>query len=80
MKNIFLQHPIQQQVDKEVLHILGMNEHFPCTMLYAPFTYGGLGCSTIHAQHVIEKLILFLHHIREGGQMEETLLASMGIT
>jgi len=72
--------PIQQKVDQEVLHILGLNEHFPRAVLYAPHLFGGLGCAAIHAQHVVEKLILFVHHIREQGQIRETLLTSMSFT
>lgn len=73
-------HPIQQVVDREVLHLLGLNEHFPQAALHAPMRYGGMGCVSIHGQHVIEKLILFVHHMREGSQMRETLTALMGIT
>jgi hypothetical protein len=73
-------HSIQQTVDKEVLHVLGLNEHFPRTVLHAPLLYGGIECGTIHSQHVIEKLILFLHHVRENRQMCETMQASMSIT
>ena len=73
-------HPIQQQVDREVLHLLCLNEHFPRAVLHAPHLYGSLGCATIHAQHVVEKLILFLHHIREQGQISETLWTSMSTT
>ena len=49
-------------------------------MLQAPLLYGGLGCHPIHAHHVVEKLILFLHHICENGQIKEAMLASMGTT
>ena len=73
-------HPIQQQVDKELLHILGLNEHFPRAVLRAPLKYGGMGCATFHAQHVIDKVILFLHHIRERKQIAEALLALMSTT
>lgn len=55
---------LQQPVDVEVLHILGLNEHFPRAVLRAPLLYGGLGCTTIHGQHIVDKLILFVHHIR----------------
>jgi len=73
-------HPIQQPVDKEVLHLLGLSEHFPRAVLHAPLLLGGLGCSPIHAQHVVDKLILFIHHIREGGQLAELLYTSMSHT
>jgi hypothetical protein len=73
-------HFLQQPVDREVLHILGLNEHFPRAVLRAPLLYGGMGCANIHAQHVIEKLLLFVHHIRENGQIKEALLASMSVT
>ena len=71
---------LQKTIDREVLHILGLNEHFPRAVLRAPLLLGGVGCTTVHGQHVIDKLILFLHHIKEGGQIKEALLASMGIT
>ena len=71
---------VQKPTDKELLHILGLNEHFPRAVLRAPLLYGGLGCASIHAQHVVDKLILFLHHIREGGQVSEALYISMGTT
>ena len=71
---------LQQPVDKEVLHIVGLNEHFPRAVLHAPLLYGGFGCPTVHAQHVVEKVLLFLHHIREGGQIRESLLYSMSMT
>ena len=68
---------IQKPVDREVLHLLGCNEHFPRAVLYASLLFGGIGCSPIHAQHVAEKLLLFLHHIREGGQITDSLMASI---
>ena len=71
---------IQQPVDREVLHTLGLNGHFPRAVLHAPLLYGGLGSHTIHAHHVIEKLLLFVHHIRENGQIKETLMTSMSTT
>jgi len=72
--------PIQSTVDREVLHILGLNEHFPRAVLYAPWKYGGLGCGTIHGQHVIEKVIMFLHHMKEMGQIREAMMTSMSTT
>lgn len=72
--------PLQQPIDREVLHLLGLNEHFPRAVLHTPFLYGGMGCSSVHAQPTIEKLMLFIHHIREGGQIKEALLSSMSIT
>lgn len=71
---------IQKSVDKEVLHILGLNEHFPRAVLYAPFTLGGIGCTSIHGQHVIDKILLFVHHMWEKGQIHEAMLASMSTT
>ena len=71
---------VQQPVDVEVLHILGLNEHFPRDVLRAPMLYGGLGCTTIHGQHIIDKLILFVHHMRENKRMAEMLQASMSTT
>jgi hypothetical protein len=71
---------IQKPVDRELLHLLGLNEHFPRAVLHAPLKYGGLGSVTIHGQHVIEKLILLVHHMRENGQIRETMLSSMGTT
>lgn len=38
---------IQKPVDKEVLHILGLNKHFPRAVLYAPLKLGGMGCITL---------------------------------
>lgn len=72
--------PIQQQIDREVLHTLGLNEHFSRATLHAPLKYGGMGCTTLYGQHVIEKLLLFIHHIRENSQMRETLITSISIT
>ena len=71
---------IQKTVDREVLHILGLNEHFPRAVLHAPFILGGLGCTTIHGEHIIGKILLFVHHMREKGQINEALLASMSTT
>ena len=71
---------LQKTIDNEVLHILGLNEHFPRAVLRAPLLLGGMGCVTVHGQHVIDKLILMVHHFREDGRIKETLLASMGIT
>ena len=73
-------HFLQKPVDRELLHILGLNEHFPRAALYAPLKYGGMGCVTIHGQHVIDKVLLFVHHMREGGKIRETLMGSMSIT
>ena len=72
--------PIQKPVDIEVLHIIGLNEHFPRAVLRAPLKYGGLGCHTFHAQHVADKLVLFIHHIHERKNIAELLLASMSTT
>lgn len=72
--------PIQRPVDNEILHILGLNEHFPRDVFYAPLKYGDIGCMTIHGQHVIDKLLLFVHHMREHGQLRETMMVSMSIT
>lgn len=72
--------PLQQPVDREVLHILGLNEHFPRDVLHPPLEFGGMGCVSIHGQHIIEKLILFVHHMHECGQMEATMRTSMSIT
>ena len=72
--------PLQKTVDREVLHLLGLNEHFPRAILYAPLKLGGLGCGTIHGQHVIDKILLFVHHLREQGQIQEALMASMSTT
>ena len=55
--------PLQQTIDREVLHILSLNEHFPRAVLHSSQLYGGIGCSTIHGQHVVEKILLFLHHV-----------------
>lgn len=44
--------PLQKPVDVEVLHILGLNEPFPQAILHMPLLYGGLGCTTIHGQHI----------------------------
>jgi len=71
---------LQKPVDVEILHILGLNEHFPRAVLRAPLIYGGLGCTTIHGQHIIDKLILFVHHIRENKRIAEVLLTSMSMT
>jgi hypothetical protein len=71
---------IQKPVDVEILHILGLNEHFPRAVLRAPLLFGGLGCTTIHGQHIIDKLVLFVHHIRENSRIAEVLLTSMSIT
>ena len=71
---------LQKLTDREVLHILGLNEHFPRAVLYAPLVLGGMGCTTIHGQHVIEKVVLFLHHMREKGKIHETLMVSMSTT
>ena len=71
---------LQTPVDRHLLHILGLNEHFPRAVLYAPLKFGGLGCITIHGQHVVDKLLLFLHHMREKGQIHEALAASMSTT
>ena len=43
---------IQIPIDKEVLHILGLNEHFSRVLLRAPLLLGGMGCTTIHGQHL----------------------------
>lgn len=71
---------LQKPVDREVLHILGMNKHFPRAVVYAPLKLGGMGCTTIHGQHVINKVLLFVHHMREHGQISETLFVSMSTT
>ena len=73
-------HSLQQTVDWEVLHVLGLNEHFPRAVLHAPLLFGGIKCGKIHGQHVIDKSILFLHHVRENGQMCETMQTAMSIT
>jgi len=71
---------LQKPIDNEVLHILGLNEHFPRAVLHAPLLYGGLGFAPLHAQHGADKLILFLHHIRECGKTQEALMTTMSIT
>ena len=71
---------IQRPVDRETLHILGLNEHFPRAVLHAPLKYGGMGSVSIQGQHVIDKLLLMIHNVRENGQMRETLLTSLGLT
>ena len=71
---------IQKPVDKEVLHLLGLNEHFPRAALYAPLLLGGMGCITIHGQHIIDKVMFFVHHMREQGQIKEAMMASMSTT
>ena len=71
---------LQKPTDREVLHILGLNEHFPRAVLHAPLKLGGLGCTSIHGQHVIDKVLLFIHHMREKGQIQELLMASMSST
>ena len=71
---------LQRPVDKKVLHILGLNEHFPRAAVYAPLKFGGMGCTTIHGQHITDKIILFVHHMRERGQIGETLAVSMSTT
>ena len=62
---------LQRSIDREALHLLCLNEHFPRSILHGPLLYGGLGCAPIHAQHVVDKLLLFVHHMREGGKTKE---------
>ena len=49
-------------------------------VLHAPLKWGDLGCVSIHGQHVIDKVLLFIHHVHEEGQIYETLSASMSTT
>jgi len=73
-------HVIQQPTDRELLHILGLKEHFPRAVLHAPTLLGGMGCPTFHAQHVADKIVLFVHHMRENESIAEVLRASMSMT
>jgi len=73
-------HPIQQPTDRELLHVLGLNEHFRRAVLHASTTFGGMGCPTFHAQHVADKIVLFLHHMKENAEIAEIFKASMSLT
>mmetsp|Transcript_20247 Transcript_20247/g.28843 ORF Transcript_20247/g.28843 Transcript_20247/m.28843 type:complete len:463 (+) Transcript_20247:2603-3991(+) len=71
---------LQKPVDVEILHIMGLNEHFPRVVLRGPLLYGGLGCTSLHGQHIIDKLVLFVHHIRENKRIAEVFYTSMSLT
>mmetsp|Transcript_15421 Transcript_15421/g.21966 ORF Transcript_15421/g.21966 Transcript_15421/m.21966 type:complete len:963 (+) Transcript_15421:236-3124(+) len=71
---------VQQPTDRELLHLLGLNEHFPRAVLHASTSFGGMGCPTFHAQHVVDKVVLFLHHMKEKAELAEVFQASMSLT
>ena len=71
---------LQQPTDRKLLHILGLNEHFPRAVLHAPTTFGGMGCPSFHAQHIADKIVLFLHHMKEKEDIAEAFQASMSLT
>mmetsp|Transcript_22446 Transcript_22446/g.32149 ORF Transcript_22446/g.32149 Transcript_22446/m.32149 type:complete len:919 (-) Transcript_22446:249-3005(-) len=43
-------------------------------------SFGGMGCPTFHAQHVADKIVLFLHHMKENAEIAEVMKASMSLT
>ena len=71
---------IQRPTEIELLHLLGLNEHFPRAPLRASLSFGGMGCPSFHAQHVADKTVLFLHHMRENAEIAEVMKASMSLT
>ena len=71
---------IQKPTDRELLHLLGLNEHFPRAVLHSSMSFGGMGCPTFHAQHIADKIVLFVHHMKENKEIAEVLKASMSFT
>jgi hypothetical protein len=69
---------IEKVMASAKFNALGLNEHFPCTLLYGPLSYGGMQLPTAHASTTIDRINYFLFHVRMTtniGKKIETSLA-----
>ncbi len=51
------------KIEKVIAHAkcnaLGLNEHFPCAVLYGPLCYSGMQLPTAHASTLIKRVNYF---------------------
>jgi hypothetical protein len=70
--------PIQNILDREILHSQSLNSSFPRAVLHGPTKYGGLGIASIHSESLSDKVLYFLHHIRRDDTVGHKLRCSLG--
>lgn len=70
----------QSLMNSICLHSRGFNRHFPRALLHGPLRYGGLGESSLYAEHGASKLLHFLHHMRRKDKGGLQLAASIAYT